>query len=136
MTHSNNDKKVQSTLEISKATQVAWQKAHDLAKELDVANARIKTLEDRLDRECARDRYNGWTNYATWRVMLECFDGDIEQYEEYTAETCEDIMRDYIADQSSGLASDYANSFLSDVNWNEIATKMEMDIKEERELSK
>ena len=26
--------------------------------------------------------YNGWTNYATWRVMLEMFDGiDLRDYE-------------------------------------------------------
>ena len=75
--------------------------------------------------------YNGWTNYATWRVMLECFDGNADQYEGYTAETCKDIIIDYIGNQSSGLACDYALSFLSEVNWNEISNALSNNLKEE-----
>ena len=26
------------------------------------------------------EKYNGWTNYATWRVNLEFFDGDDVSY--------------------------------------------------------
>ena len=75
--------------------------------------------------------YNGWTNYATWRVMLECFDGNADQYEGYTAETCKDIIIDYIEEQSSGLALDYALSFLDEVNWNEISNALARNLKEE-----
>jgi hypothetical protein len=74
--------------------------------------------------------YNGWTNYATWRIMLEIFDGgdftDLvsgsqDQYD------LANILREYVeeivgmnADQN-GLAYSYALAFLSDVNYYEIA---------------
>lgn len=73
--------------------------------------------------------YNGWTNYATWRVMLELFDGQeprdlgVDSMTTYAAGKClqqyaEDIIE---ATSSEGLARDYAFAFLSDVNWYEIA---------------
>ena len=74
--------------------------------------------------------YNGWTNYATWRVNLEVFDGmDIMDY----LGPCADIgtlsmrMKEYaqniIEDQTSenSIAQSYALAFLADVNWYEIA---------------
>jgi hypothetical protein len=74
--------------------------------------------------------YNGWTNYATWRVNLEIFDGmDIMDY----LGPCADIgtlslrMKEYaeniIEDQTSenSIAQSYALAFLADVNWYEIA---------------
>jgi len=78
--------------------------------------------------------YNGWTNYATWRVMLECFDGNSDQYEGYTAETCEDIIMEYMEEQANGLALDYATAFLSDVNWQEISEALERNFKEDQEI--
>jgi len=87
-------------------------------------------------------KYNVWTNYATWRVNLEIFDGfDPSDY--FSAFDPEDIsalaggLSDY-ADQVlfecatvEGLAADYARVFLSDVNWYEIAEHMIDDIKAE-----
>ncbi len=64
--------------------------------------------------------YNGWTNYATWRVALECFDG-MDSCKGMDAETCEDMVVENIYRQSEGLANDYAMAFLSEVNWHEIA---------------
>ena len=73
--------------------------------------------------------HNGWTNYATWRVNLECFDG-MDSCKGMTAETCEDMVVEHIYRQSEGLAYDtdhaqqvleYAMAFLSEVNWHEIA---------------
>ncbi len=71
-------------------------------------------------------KYNGWTNYATWRVNLEIFDGltledlntvEVEPYE------VSQVLKDYATELVSGndLATDYALAFLSDVNWYEIA---------------
>lgn len=86
-------------------------------------------------------KHNGWTNYATWRVNLEVFEGmevrelwPIEardddayslskQLEEYATE----IVTDY--GQKDGFAVHYALAFLSDVNWYEIAEHMLDDIK-------
>ncbi len=64
--------------------------------------------------------YNGWTNYATWRVAMECFDG-MDSCKGMDAETCEDMVVENIYRQSEGLANDYAMAFLSEVNWHEIA---------------
>ena len=82
--------------------------------------------------------YNGWTNYATWRVNLELFDDfrvmdeelmdDAYVLSKYLRETAEV----YIEDSSTeGLARDYALAFLSDVNWYEIAKHMIDDAKAE-----
>lgn len=66
-------------------------------------------------------KYNGWTNYATWRVNLEMIDG-YEFHEPQTAESLKEFVElcafDHIED---GIAKDYARAFLSDVNWYEIA---------------
>ena len=73
--------------------------------------------------------YNGWTNYATWRVNLEIFDGiDLEDmnwgkldlydmaqtFKEYATEVIE-------CNTPEGLALDYARAFVSEVNWYDIA---------------
>lgn len=78
----------------------------------------------------SNNTYNGWANYATWRVNLEVFDGmDIMDY----LGPCADIgtlslrMKEYaeniIEDQTSenSIAQSYALAFLADVNWYEIA---------------
>lgn len=75
--------------------------------------------------------YNGWTNYATWRVNLEIFDGlPLEDFSEaddaYTlAEALKERAEYYVECSSEpGLARDYALAFLSDVNYHEIAQHM------------
>ena len=118
--------------------------------------AHLKEQIESLSREgMLKPRYNGWTNYETWRVNLEYFsdtsiigehlsDGGVE----YVAETwirnesiganyntfAEDIAH-YLTDYLQNLceewvcgdgaerdaAVDYAEAFLSDVNWYEIA---------------
>ena len=64
--------------------------------------------------------HNGWTNYATWRVNLECFDG-MDSCKGMTAADCQELVTEHVASQSEGLAMDYAFAFLYDVNWQEIA---------------
>lgn len=75
-------------------------------------------------------KHNGWTNYATWRVNLEMFDGmgTIDYLGHYTTTSdlaelmkkyAENIITDF--DSKTNLAQDYALAFLSDVNWYEIA---------------
>jgi len=87
--------------------------------------------------------YNGWTNYATWRVNLEIFDG-LEQNELFDltlpVEQLRHVLQDYVEGhiyESGGgngnIAVDYALAFLSDVNWYEIAKHMIEDYKEEIE---
>ena len=72
------------------------------------------------------DKYNGWTNYATWRINLEIFDGLdanelFDSEDGLTAHYVEEWARDIIfAGVEPGLAYDYADAFLADVNWHEI----------------
>jgi hypothetical protein len=70
--------------------------------------------------------YNGWTNYATWRVNLELFDGanhasdnDLDAYD--LGQILREMAMELMTETASGLALDYAEAFLSDVNWREIA---------------
>ena len=85
-------------------------------------------------------QYNGWANYATWRVNLEIFDGmsasDLTGKRVNSASEVKDACADYalnlIEDLSEkGLARDYAVAFLSDVNWWEIANHLMADENEE-----
>jgi hypothetical protein len=79
--------------------------------------------------------YNGWTNYATWRVNLEMFDGydgasdnDLDAYD--LGQNLREMALETVAAQASGLALDYAEAFLADVNWYEIAEHMIEDWRE------
>ena len=73
--------------------------------------------------------HNGWTNYATWRVNLEIFDGlysDMEG-EKVTAESCKDYAEEVVSESGEGLALDYAMAFMANVNWHEIAEALNED---------
>lgn len=74
------------------------------------------------------EKYNGWTNYATWRVNLEIFDGiDLTDWGRIPnrsdlAAVLKEMAEEAIDPEGNGgLAVDYALAFLSDVNWYEIA---------------
>ena len=93
--------------------------------------------------------YNGWANYATWRVNLEIFDGHqlsdfpfdqgasddaelIDQYE--LSKALKEYVENYIYEEGGGdsnIAVAYALAFLSDVDWYEIAGHMIEDAIEE-----
>jgi len=74
--------------------------------------------------------YNGWRNYATWRVNLEMFDGmsraDICEETDVAAiaAACKELAESAIEETSDGLARDYALAFMADVNWREIAAAL------------
>lgn len=71
----------------------------------------------------AKTRYNGWTNYATWRINLEIIE-DIEFETRQTADDLKEIVESVVLDQLPkhvGLAYDYAEAFIDQVNFNEIA---------------
>jgi hypothetical protein len=72
--------------------------------------------------------YNGWSNYATWRVNLELFDGSEEPW---SAESAKDFAEEIIySTTSEGVARDYALAFLSEVNWHEIAAHYQDETEE------
>lgn len=65
------------------------------------------------------NKYNGWTNYETWRVNIECFDGWEENLDADEARLMiEGIIEE---DTKEGIARDYATAFLGQVDWQEIA---------------
>jgi len=89
-------------------------------------------------------KYNGWTNYATWRVNLEMFDGmlvtDISTSRVIMVSELKDDLKEFayhLIEQSStvGLARDYALAFLSDVDWWEIANHMIADYERDQEAA-
>lgn len=77
--------------------------------------------------------YNGWTNYATWRVNLEMFDGMTARDFTGRGVPCvselKDALKDWVEEiiestTDEGVARDYAMAFLSDVDWWDIANHM------------
>ena len=75
-----------------------------------------------------KNNYNGWTNYATWRINLEIL-GDIQWVEEEIEVLNEEMLEDYVENAvfenngisgHLGLMEDYARAFLNDVNYREI----------------
>lgn len=77
-------------------------------------------------------KYNGWTNYSTWRINLEMFDG-CDTY--FTPESAREFVEEAIEMTSEeGLARDYALAFVSDVNWYEISESLEELLEEEEEV--
>jgi hypothetical protein len=88
---------------------------------------RIKELEN-------KELYNGWANYATWRINLECFDSinfvsddvwgdDVSSFAEQLKGNVETRLDEEFTNEArnSSISNKYANAFISDVNWYEIA---------------
>ena len=76
--------------------------------------------------------YNGWTNYATWRVNLEIL-GDIEFDAPVNADQLKEIVEDcvfssYEMKSGSHLVEDYSRAFISQVNFYEIARLINEEI--------
>jgi len=71
------------------------------------------------------EEYNGWSNYATWKINLEIF-SDMEYkdlFDEFpNAEMLEDYVEHLVFDHHGdmGLMESYARAFLSNVNYYEI----------------
>jgi hypothetical protein len=76
--------------------------------------------------------YNGWTNYATWRINLEVFDGNeilselstdcttILQFSEVLKQYTLDLIWESIGEPNS-LIQGWANGFVDECNFYEIA---------------
>ncbi len=73
--------------------------------------------------------YNGWTNFATWKINLEVI-GDIPLEEYFDTKPdqydLEDWIRSYIKDildssDADDIVRNWAESFISDVNYSELA---------------
>jgi len=89
------------------------------------------------------EKYNGWTNYETWRIQLEVIDGmtledfgfdirnmDNEAYSdnERLAENVEQYVDEIVlGNVPNCIARDLAESFLGNVDWFEIAEHLIAD---------
>jgi hypothetical protein len=85
------------------------------------------------------NRHNGWTNFPTWKVNLELFDG-LDPRDMWAQEVAGDsaydlavqleefalnFIGDHVDDTSpNGTIEGWAHAFLADVNWIEIAEHM------------
>jgi hypothetical protein len=85
-------------------------------------------------------RYNGWTNYETWRVNLELCDDTLQSWlqdveagfltpwaslvdlADALEESAEDAVTGYGELKDDSLAVSYAMAFINSVNWHEIAS--------------
>ena len=67
-------------------------------------------------------KYNGWTNFSTWKVNLEIL-SDMEFEEQVSADYLKDLVQEIVFEDSdiNTLQSGYAQAFLSEVNFYEIA---------------
>lgn len=85
-------------------------------------------------------KYNGYTNYETWRVNVDIL-GDIEFDEHVNTDLLKEIVDDIVFSnydgQNSALMYDYASVFISEVNYYEIADninhEIDLQIKHDRE---
>jgi hypothetical protein len=77
--------------------------------------------------------YNGWSNYATWRINLEIFDGfDISELSEMDtydlSKYLEDFLNEYLeceTERTNTLVMAYAMAFIANVNFYEIAEHLQ-----------
>ena len=83
-------------------------------------------------------KYNGYTNYATWRVMLEVVEQmDIEFAVEEDLRYDADMVKEHVeyavfgdGDNKNILMQDYAQSFLNEVDYTELAMHLNDEIQE------
>jgi len=93
--------------------------------------------------------YNGWTNYATWRINLELLDGvivtewfppedgkpELSDVAKYLEDYADEVLCTYSSGGpcGEGLTLNYARAFVSQVNWYEIAEHLLSDVDWEEE---
>lgn len=82
------------------------------------------------------EKYNGWHNYATWRVNLEMLDGiswvrddvwgdSVSNFADQLKSDCEERLS--IDAKDDTLVYSYAMAFINDVDWYEIAEHINED---------
>lgn len=79
-------------------------------------------INQKRKKEMKTETYNGWSNYETWRVNLELFDGDYDRWS-HGSEVAMQEFAELLIEESTdeGIGRDYAMAFISNVDWQEIA---------------
>lgn len=74
--------------------------------------------------------YNGWNNYATFRVANDILNNITFDEDGVTIDELKEIVRSVVLSNLSGnfLATDYINLFLNTVDWAELAEVYNTDI--------
>ena len=76
----------------------------------------------------AGNRYNGWANYATWRINLEIIDDITSQESDSIYLADKETIKEYvdeIVENNPELMMSYARAFLNEVDWYEISSAVE-----------
>lgn len=101
-------------------------------------------------------KYNGWTNYATWRVQLEIVDDyvssidgeDVDAWSHMEVGELADVIKEYVEEALTGfgelqiqdttvsLLFSYAMAFVSDCNWYEMAEAAQENTREQMEYNR
>jgi hypothetical protein len=74
--------------------------------------------------------YNGWSNYATFRVHNDILNGyQWDEGEDIYVDLLKAIVENAVFENSGavGLIVDYANLFLNNVDWNELVETYNYD---------
>lgn len=102
----------------------AYNELHDYVMQL-----AIKKMYENSYTNMKKEKYNGWSNYATWRINLEIL-GDIEFDHPVTYDYLEEIVEDVVFTNKTegGLAEDYAKAFISQVDFREIASGINAEL--------
>lgn len=91
---------------------------------------RIEELEKEIERlqTKADQKYNGWTNFETWRINLEYFDG-YQTNRKIEPDELKKSVEEYIDENVNEklLIHGWVNAFISEVNWYEIAKHINED---------
>lgn len=87
--------------------------------------------------EMYTQQYNGWSNYATWKINLEIL-GDIEFDTIVSVDQLKEIVEDvvfsnYKSRGESYLVEDYAKAFIDQVDFYEIAEAINREVLLQRE---
>lgn len=77
--------------------------------------------------------FNGWTNYATWRIALEIFEGWVlDEGEPIEPSEVKAIIHEVVFDgckeNHNQLCQDYAHAFIEVVNCHEIAAHINAEL--------
>lgn len=83
-----------------------------------------------------RNAYNGWENYATWRVKLEFFDDGAPFEPGDDVDDLADRLREYVEEHiaescTCTYVAGFAHAFIEDVGWDQIAEALIEEYEEE-----
>lgn len=80
------------------------------------------------------NNFNGWSNYETWRINLEMFDGADFGFPVTPEFLIEQVQEHLSQGVDNPTTLSYALRFLDDVNWSEIADHLNWRVSKNQTL--